>query len=645
MSSISAYKKISKIGRGSFGEVYKAHLQSDVDEIVAIKTIQRHKLTPRLLENLESEIAILERLRHRNVVGLNGTFKTSEHIYLVLEYCSGGDLHKYIRKRGPLGYDETKRLATELSSGLEYLWSLSLIHRDLKPQNLLLSSFDRDATLKIADFGFARHLATASLAETLCGSPLYMAPEILRHHKYDAKADLWSVGTILYEMMVGTPPFTGSSPLELLRNIERSTLKCPQQISDHPDLVDLLTKLLRKNPIERISFREFFAHPFFASTTTTTMAAEEDEIGEDDELRTIRRSFRTNSSTSSLHEKRISFSTTSSPTSPSIPSSGGATNDATRNASISPLPSLRSSKPFHSPKETSRSLKGKSRAPTLIVNGSPKTAVRLLDTKTTLKPSSPKAHADEDWLMVDEIVPAATKERRMDVAAVESGLSIEEQTTAAKRAFVFARNVGVRAIHLARLADRFVDLDLVVGNNVGSEDEKSDRRNRLQSAALLLKATEFMRIAFAAAQDSVQALRSLGPDNISTALAEELLPQAQTTLNELGEWMSACLMRIDDVLERVDDEDQDEDGGALPTPCAEKLMFDAALLLGRRAAGRETLELDNELGDSEDDYRVGLMFLELLTVVRELSDSDRRIVRGYVALFQNRINAAVTRYH
>ena len=144
------------------------------------------------------------------------------------------------------------------------------VQRDLKPQNLLLSDNSSQAVLKIADFGFARHLQQQELADTLCGSPLYMAPEILQSHKYDAKADLWSVGTILYELVVGRPPFNGSNHVVLLHNIERHEAKIPDQIAKHLSsaCIDLIYSLLKRNPVQRISFEEFFSHPFLASNTS-----------------------------------------------------------------------------------------------------------------------------------------------------------------------------------------------------------------------------------------------------------------------------------------------------------------------------------------------------------------------------------------
>jgi serine/threonine protein kinase len=182
---------------------------------VAIKAISRtsEKLTKKVLQNLEIEISILRTYRHPNIVCMHDVQKTQQHFYLILEYCDGGDVQHLIRSRqsGRLSEKLTRRLMRDLSSGLRFLWGQELIHRDIKPQNLLLTgrlpieeivdnppstatiqkdnnnppnnNYNYGFSLKIADFGFARHLQTASLAETLCGSPLYMAPEILQHHR------------------------------------------------------------------------------------------------------------------------------------------------------------------------------------------------------------------------------------------------------------------------------------------------------------------------------------------------------------------------------------------------------------------------------------------------------------------------------
>lgn len=168
---------------------------------------------------------------------------------------------------------------------LEFLRSQDIIHRDIKPQNLLLSpdpvSDSNPPLLQVADFGFARFLPQASMAETLCGSPLYMAPEILRYEKYDAKADLWSTGAVLYEMCVGRPPFRAQNHVELLKKIERgqdrikfpdeqslpqgataqeeAKLQSAKQNPVGPDVKSLIRVLLKSNPMERLSFPDFFA--------------------------------------------------------------------------------------------------------------------------------------------------------------------------------------------------------------------------------------------------------------------------------------------------------------------------------------------------------------------------------------------------
>lgn len=231
---VAGFALQQRLGSGSFATVYKGiripkHLtnnnnddgdssststSSSEPDTVAIKAIARtsEKLTKKVLQNLEIEISILRTYRHPNIVCMHNVQKTDRHFYLILEYCGGGDVQRLIRTRksGRLTERLTRRLMRDLSAGLKFLWGQELIHRDIKPQNLLLTGSlpldevnDPDATpeedarrrqmnfpssqysLKIADFGFARHLQTASLAETLCGSPLYMAPEILQHHRYD----------------------------------------------------------------------------------------------------------------------------------------------------------------------------------------------------------------------------------------------------------------------------------------------------------------------------------------------------------------------------------------------------------------------------------------------------------------------------
>ncbi|KAK9768413.1 Serine/threonine-protein kinase [Basidiobolus ranarum] len=310
MESVSSYEIAQEIGRGSFATVYKGK-HKDTNTPVAIKSVLRSKLTRKLLESLESEISILKGIQHPNIVGLVDCVKSDSHIHLIMEYCSMGDLSNLIKKRrdipaveGPAGgLDEriVKHFLRQLASALQFLRSRNLIHRDIKPQNLLLipnpaqkkEYFDPEhlPTLKIADFGFARSLPAHTLADTLCGSPLYMAPEILRYEKYDAKADLWSVGAVLYELVVGKPPFRAQNHVDLLKRIEKCNdhIKFPDsdtdkikrhenqanKLSSSPlntghrrtplisdELRDLIRRLLKRNPTERMSFEDFFSHPY-----------------------------------------------------------------------------------------------------------------------------------------------------------------------------------------------------------------------------------------------------------------------------------------------------------------------------------------------------------------------------------------------
>ncbi|KAA3463816.1 serine/threonine-protein kinase ATG1c-like [Gossypium australe] len=251
-----------QIGSGSFSIVWHARHRVHGTE-VAIKEIVTSRLNKKLQDSLMSEIFILKRINHPNIIRLHDIIEVPGKIHLVLEYCKGGDLSMYVTRYGSVPEATAKHFMQQLAAGLLVLRDNNLIHRDLKPQNLLLSTNDSNAVLKIADFGFARSLQPRGLAETLCGSPLYMAPEIMQLQKYDAK---------IFGVLV---LFCFSLLLGKLHSLETIKYKLNELLTFlfvsnyllgflNSDCKDLCQKLLRRNPVERLTFEEFFNHPFLS---------------------------------------------------------------------------------------------------------------------------------------------------------------------------------------------------------------------------------------------------------------------------------------------------------------------------------------------------------------------------------------------
>ncbi|KAF1984607.1 serine/threonine protein kinase-like protein [Aulographum hederae CBS 113979] len=307
---VGNFQRLNEIGKGSFALVYRGvHVTKGT--LVAIKSVQLYKLNKKLRENLQSEIDILKSLHHPHIVALIERRESVSHMHLVMEFCEMGDLSHFIKSRHTLHEHEStadlvrkypntaagglnevvvRHFLKQIASALEFLRAKNYVHRDIKPQNLLLvpsphwyaehrpammplkvdenslvpaAGIESLPMLKVADFGFARVLPQTSLAETLCGSPLYMAPEILRYEKYDAKADLWSVGTVVHELIVGKPPFRANNHVELLRKIElqNDVIAFARGVIISRDMKDIIRALLKKSPIERISFEAFFDSP------------------------------------------------------------------------------------------------------------------------------------------------------------------------------------------------------------------------------------------------------------------------------------------------------------------------------------------------------------------------------------------------
>jgi serine/threonine protein kinase len=207
----------------------------------------------------------LKKLSHPNIVGLMEYSVEGDNHILAMEYCSGATLDQYIAKR-KMGEDTVRGLFKQLAAGMKYMWSKNIIHRDLKPQNILFSSKGPDAQLKIIDFGFSR-IRTTNLMTSIVGTPIYMAPELLRCQPYTAKIDLWSLGCILYEMLTGVPPFVCNTHYELMQLQAAWTgPTLPQAVRVSPECMDLLSKLLCADPVRRMEWNEFFSHPFIASS-------------------------------------------------------------------------------------------------------------------------------------------------------------------------------------------------------------------------------------------------------------------------------------------------------------------------------------------------------------------------------------------
>lgn len=245
-----------KIGKGAFSTVYKGYnkktkLQVAIKEIT-LDTLNKHK------KMFKRETDIMLKLKHPNIINLYDTIidENSENVYLIMDYYGRGDFSKFLKKR-PLKEKYAVKYLKQLSEGLKYLLSNNIIHRDLKPQNILVSDV---GDIKITDFGFARYFDNDLLIQTICGSPLYMAPEIMKSQKYGHKSDLWSVGIIFYEMLVGETPFKSKNIYELIRKIENQSVKLPPKFSLSINCQNLLFSLLKKNPEERISWEDFFNH-------------------------------------------------------------------------------------------------------------------------------------------------------------------------------------------------------------------------------------------------------------------------------------------------------------------------------------------------------------------------------------------------
>ncbi|KAG9160617.1 hypothetical protein Leryth_019340 [Lithospermum erythrorhizon] len=239
------------LGQGTFAKVYFAR-SIRTGQSVAIKVIDKDKvLRVGLVDQIKREISVMRLVRHPNIVELHEVMASKTRIYFVLEYAKGGELFNKISK-GKLKEDVARRYFQQLVNAVDFCHSRGVFHRDLKPENLLL---DENEDLKISDFGLSALLESKrqdGLLHTTCGTPAYVAPEVINRKGYDgAKADTWSCGVILYVLLASSLPFQDSNLMEMYRKISRAQYKCPSWFP--PEVCKLLGKILDPNPNTRIS--------------------------------------------------------------------------------------------------------------------------------------------------------------------------------------------------------------------------------------------------------------------------------------------------------------------------------------------------------------------------------------------------------
>lgn len=251
------------LGKGKFGRVYLAR-EKKSNFIVALKILFKLELAQaRVDKQLRREIEIQSHLRHPNILRFYGYFYDDKRIYLILEYAAKGELYKQLRTYQTFPEPLAAKYIFEMANALLYLHRKNVIHRDIKPENLLLGM---NGELKIGDFGWSVHAPNAR-RKTLCGTLDYLPPEMVEGKEHNQAVDLWSLGVLCYEFLVGVPPFEDhSSTKATYRRIARVEFDVPSSVS--PEATDLIKKLLRYTPEKRLALPDVLKHPWIVKHKT-----------------------------------------------------------------------------------------------------------------------------------------------------------------------------------------------------------------------------------------------------------------------------------------------------------------------------------------------------------------------------------------
>lgn len=264
--TINDFELLKVVGKGSFGKVMQVK-KKDSGKIYAMKVLKKEQLVKRKqVAHTKTERKVLERIDHPFIVSLRFAFQTDTKLYMILDYFTGGELFFHLKTTGKFSVERARFYAAEITLALDCLHDKTIVYRDLKPENVLL---DEDGHIKITDFGLSKASVMGDqLTRTFCGTPEYLAPEVIHGQWYGKAVDWWSFGTLLYEMMTGLPPFYSTNLNIMYERIIRAPLTFPTYVD--ADARSLLKGLLQRDPKKRLGYgpddgKELMRHPFFKS--------------------------------------------------------------------------------------------------------------------------------------------------------------------------------------------------------------------------------------------------------------------------------------------------------------------------------------------------------------------------------------------
>ncbi|CCI45719.1 unnamed protein product [Albugo candida] len=274
------YRVGRKLGSGSFSIVYIA-THRETKKQVAVKCISKSELDEADVDALKQEVEVMATLNHPNLVPLLDYFNEARHYYIVTPLCTGGELFDDLVKRKSYTEEDARCLMKKLACALVYVHNRGIVHRDLKPENILLKTSAPGAEVMIADFGFARFLRTESgnhRPGTACGTPGYVAPEVVRGSSYGAEVDCWSLGVILYILLCGYAPFPGKNHSVILEKVVRGDYRFQSPDWDHisSEARDLVSRLINVDPTKRLTACEILQHPWMNPSDMVALTSTSD---------------------------------------------------------------------------------------------------------------------------------------------------------------------------------------------------------------------------------------------------------------------------------------------------------------------------------------------------------------------------------